>query len=97
MGMIGYIYSRRNADLKTASRIFGKFPTPYWIIVHDIDLMLWMTGSKIQEVHAVESNHSNGGNLLVVNLLFENGTRGLIESIFYSLPISGQDHTRWLS
>jgi len=94
MGMIGYIYSRRNADLKTASRILGKFPIPYWIIVHDIDLMLWMTGSKIQEVQAVQSNHSNGGNLLIVNILFENGTRGLIESIFYSIPISGQDHTR---
>lgn len=94
MGAIGYIYSRRNADSKTASRILGKFPTPYWIIVHDIDLMLWMTGSKIKEVHAVQSNHTNGGNLLIVNLLFENGTRGLIESIFYSKPISGQDHTR---
>jgi UDP-N-acetylglucosamine 3-dehydrogenase len=93
-GKIGYIYSRRNADVKTASRILGKFPTPYWIIVHDIDLMRWITGSEVLEVSAVESSISNKGNFLSVRLLFENGVAGVIESTFYSEPVSGQDHTR---
>lgn len=93
-GKIGYIYSRRNADSKTASRILGKFPTPFWIIVHDIDLMRWITGSEVSEVSAVESVIAGKGNLLSVRLSFQNGVIGVIESIFFGEPVSGQDHTR---
>jgi len=94
LGNIGYIYSRRNADYKTASRIIGKFPIPYWITVHDIDLMRWYLNSEVKEIHAFNSHYSGKGDLLIVNLLFENGTRGVIETIFYGKPVTGQHHSR---
>jgi predicted dehydrogenase len=94
LGQIGYIYSRRNADQRIASRILGKFSPAYWIIVHDIDLMRWITNSEVTAVTAFESAMRTEGNFLSVRLLFENGTTGQIESTFYSKPISGQEHTR---
>jgi predicted dehydrogenase len=92
-GKVGYIYSRRNADSRIASRIVGKFPIPYWIIVHDIDLMRWLTGAEVVEVSAFESLRGNKGHL-TVRILFDNEVTGLIESTFFSEPIAGQHHTR---
>lgn len=94
LGKVGYLYSRRNADISAASRILDKFPVPYWITVHDIDLMRWFLDSEVKEVYASQLAMSSNRNLLITNLLFDNGTRGLIETVYYSNPLSGVQHSR---
>lgn len=94
IGAIGYVYCRRNADVKVASRVVGKIPMSYWITAHDIDLLRWYLQSEVKEVFAVKSEVPVGGDFIIANLLFENGVRAVVEIVWYSKPIIGQQHSR---
>ena len=94
IGDLGYIYCRRNADIKTAARVEGKIAMPYWLLTHDIDLMSWYTGSEVKEVFAYDSGKSEKGNFIIANLFFQDGTKGVIENVWFGEAVSGQDSTR---
>lgn len=86
-----YIYSRRNTDYVTASRVYGKMPMSFWIICHDIDLMRWFSGAKLVSVRASSRNTKNtleAKDFILAELSFINGTRGYIESSWCSPPVS---------
>lgn len=95
IGKIGYIYSRRNADVNAANRVMGKIPMAYWLTPHDIDLMRWFTGSEVVEVAAFQDKNSATNNYLHVNLSFKNGTRGVIEISWFGKKLSGQHHSQF--
>ncbi len=92
IGEVSYIYCRRNADIKTAARVMGKIPMSYWITAHDIDLLRWYLTSEVAEVYACTSKRSD--HFLIVNLLFKNGVRALVETVWLGEPIVGQQHSR---
>jgi predicted dehydrogenase len=94
-GKIGYFFCRRNADHRTAARVIGRFPMPFWITCHDIDLMRWISGADITEVQAFESGIGNeAGGFLHASLLLSNGTRGLIETNWMGPSQDGLHHSR---
>jgi myo-inositol 2-dehydrogenase/D-chiro-inositol 1-dehydrogenase len=94
IGEVAYIYCRRNASVKTAERVMGKISKSYWLSVHDIDLMRWYTNSEVKEVYAVQSEKKGKGNFLIVNLLFANGTRGVIENVWVGDDVNASEATR---
>jgi predicted dehydrogenase len=94
VGTVNYIYSRRNADLQSFSRIKGKVPLPFWIAVHDIDLLRWFFKSEVKSVLAVQPGSDVDSDILIANLFFENGKLGTIETVSIGNRVSGNQHSR---
>jgi predicted dehydrogenase len=86
------IYSRRNTDHVTASRVQGKIAWPYWIVGHDIDLIRWFSRQEIKSVKALNrfpGKIDRPKDFLHVELTLENGTKGFIESSWFLPPLAG--------
>jgi myo-inositol 2-dehydrogenase/D-chiro-inositol 1-dehydrogenase len=56
LGEILNISSRRNIPLGSLKRLNGRVENPFWVGVHDIDMMRWITGSNIKRVMAMATN-----------------------------------------
>jgi predicted dehydrogenase len=87
-----YIYTRRNTDFETASRVFGKLSMPFWIVCHDIDLLRWFAGSDLKSVRASSRHRGKepgAKDFILAELTFTNGVKGCIESSWCSPPVSG--------
>jgi len=96
LGRVGYLYSRRNADLATASRVIGQIPMPFWITGHDVDLIRWFAGEEIVEVNAFGSElDSPEGDFLHAALRLESGARALIETNWMGPAQDGLHHSRF--
>jgi predicted dehydrogenase len=79
LGNLGYLYSRRNVDYGTASRILGKMPLVHWILGHDVDLLRWFTGSEPDFVFAQKKEDPKTGGFFLVQMSFKNGVKAIIE------------------
>lgn len=93
-GNISYIYTRRNASGQAYERVKGRVPFPYWIAVHDIDLIQWYVGSEIVSVSASLVEDEKNGALMVANLFFKNGSLALIECCAWGKSTIGSDLNR---
>jgi predicted dehydrogenase len=50
VGTVVNVSARRNPAATSATRIGGRVPAAYWIGVHDIDLVHWITGQRVVKV-----------------------------------------------
>ena len=94
VGTVQYLYGRRNADQQAATRILGRCHPAYWLSPHDIDIMRWVTGSEVTQVHAQalqDGSQSSDG--LLISLRFSNGVVGRVENIWTTPRLNGR--TRW--
>jgi predicted dehydrogenase len=93
-GMIGEVlnmHGRRHAAPRAIERVYGRFPLAYWLIVHDIDMMLWLTGSAVTRVRAFSGAAGRGRHdFIVANLVFASGAVGIVECSWGSPPQSGR-------
>jgi len=55
LGEISTAYARRVNTLSSAQRIGGRVELPFYLGVHDIDILRWLVGSEIRTVHAAAS------------------------------------------
>lgn len=92
LGELLNLHGRRHPGPRAIDRVFGKFPLAYWLIVHDIDMMLWTTGSAVKSVRAY--SHSGGQSrqdFIVATLAFANEWRsGDIECSGRAPPQAGR-------
>ena len=94
IGEVLHLYARRNAPQIAVERVLGRFPLAYWLAPHDIDMMLWTTGSPVQKVMA----YSRAGgkervDFIIAVLTFANGAVGVLESSWGTPAVSGQPVT----
>jgi predicted dehydrogenase len=81
VGEILHLYARRNASPAAADRVIGRFPLAYWLMPHDIDMMLWTTNSPVQKVMAYSRSGGNqAADFIIAMLTFASGAIGVIES-----------------
>ena len=83
-GDIIHFYTRRNATLNEGLRWKGKTDLSTYLVCHDADIMMWMTGNKVERVYGEEAiNKSlksfNTHDSIMVNLKCEDGSIGVIE------------------
>lgn len=93
-----HIFSRRNTDRQTASRVLGKFDLAHWIVCHDIDLFRWFLNDEIQSVRA--SNKSFGGygsnDFIFAELTMSRGCKCFVESSWVTdSPYAGYPHSEF--
>ncbi|MBX3051299.1 MAG: Gfo/Idh/MocA family oxidoreductase [Caldilineaceae bacterium] len=94
VGDVLHLYARRNAPQIAVERVMGRFPLAYWLAPHDIDMMLWTTGSP---VHKVMAYSRAGGqarqDFIIAVFTFANGAIGVLESSWGTPAVSGQPLT----
>jgi predicted dehydrogenase len=81
IGEILHLYARRNPSPAAAERVIGRFPLAYWLMPHDIDMMLWTTGSAVQKVMAYSrAGGKERADFILAVLTFASGAIGIVES-----------------
>ncbi len=94
VGEVLHLYARRNAPQIAVERVLGRFPLAYWLAPHDIDMLLWTTGSPVRKVMAY--SHAGGKerqDFIIAILTFANGAIGVLESSWATPAVSGQPLT----
>lgn len=91
VGEVLHLYARRNAPQMAVERVLGRIPLAYWLAPHDIDMMLWTTGSPVTKVMA----YSRAGgkareDFIIAVLTFANGAIGVLESSWGTPAVSGR-------
>lgn len=94
VGEVLQLYARRNAPQIAVERVVGRFPLAFWLAPHDIDMMLWTTGSPVRKVMA----YSRAGgkervDFIIAVLTFANGAIGVLESSWGTPAVNGQPLT----
>jgi len=82
IGEVLTIYTRRNLSGKIGEFVLDKISPITGDIIHDVDLMLWMTGYKIKSVYAlsVRARKFKNPDIGWAVFHFENGAAGIAES-----------------
>jgi predicted dehydrogenase len=86
IGRIQHLYARRNSLQPAVNRVRGHFPLPYWLAPHDLDVMLWTTGSAAVSVHAV----SKGKDFILASIHFTCGAVGVLETSWCTPGFAGR-------
>lgn len=94
IGEVLHLYARRNAAQIAVERVLGRFPLAYWLAPHDIDMMLWTTGSPVVKVMAYSrSGGKTREDFIIAVLTFANGAIGVLESSWGTPAVSGRLQT----
>lgn len=94
VGEVLHLYARRNAPQIAVERVMGRFPLAFWLAPHDIDMMLWTTGSPVHKVMAFSrSGGRERQDFIIAVLTFANGVIGVLESSWGTPAVSGQPLT----
>ena len=85
LGDLVTIRAKRNCSRSWFSIYGDRAHTVYETIIHDIDLVLWFTGSRVKRVYALDRNISGLRNpdALVATLQLENGTMATLETSWF--------------
>lgn len=94
VGQVLHLYARRNAPQIAVERVVGHFPLAFWLAPHDIDMMLWTTGSPVHKVMAFsKAGGTERQDFIIAVLTFANGIIGVLESSWGTPAVSGQPLT----
>ena len=94
VGDIIHIVARRNMPLAVLKRLEARVEGPFWVGVHDIDMMRWITGSNVKKVMAVVTKKGledwkiNGSYFAL--LTFENGVIASLENSWTPCDLTGR-------
>lgn len=94
VGEIIHMYARRNMPEAVIHRLNGRVEGPFWVGVHDIDMMRWLTGSNVARVMAVSSDKGMTDwdleTVYYALLTFEDGTVAALENAWSITPLTGR-------
>ena len=91
VGEVLHLYARRNAPQMAVERVLGRIPLAYWLAPHDIDMMLWTTGSPVTKVMAYSrAGGKTREDFIIAVLTFANGAIGVLESSWGTPAVSGR-------
>jgi myo-inositol 2-dehydrogenase/D-chiro-inositol 1-dehydrogenase/UDP-N-acetylglucosamine 3-dehydrogenase len=91
VGEVVHVYARRNSLQPAVDRVIGRFPLPYWLAPHDIDMMLWTVGSRAVSVKAwSRAGAATRSDFVMATIQFENGASGVIETSWCTPGFSGR-------
>lgn len=94
LGEIVHLYARRTPTYSTLERIDGRVELPYWVGVHDIDMMRWLTSSEVVRVNTVSTLkgvENRGVKRSILSLLtFKSGAIAALENAWG--PENGPDN-----
>lgn len=91
IGEVLHVYARRNPPQEAAERVLGKFSLAYWLLPHDIDMMLWTVGHPITKVKAYARQGGTGRqDFIIAVCTFASGAVGVLENSWSTPAHSGR-------
>ena len=92
IGKVIHLYAQRNPSLDAYERIGGRVSLPFWVSVHDIDMLRWITECEIKQVF-VSANHisfeqAQQTRALLANFVFENDAIAVLENAWRATSTS---------
>ncbi len=94
IGDLIYLHAQRNPALEALLRIQGRVDLPFWVGVHDIDMLRWITGSEIRRVYAAGNDKELEGRgpkrVILTTLTFENGVVAALENYWRAESLSNR-------
>jgi predicted dehydrogenase len=95
IGPVSHIYARRNVPSDRVTRTRGRVNVAFWVGVHDIDMMHWVTGGRVVSVVSkkAEGFHSQAFGVedcMLSLLTFENGIVASLENSWVCTPVVGR-------
>jgi predicted dehydrogenase len=90
LGELVTIRCKRNCSRDWFAGYGERAHTVFETMIHDIDLVLWFTGSRVKRVHALDRNISGlrFPDALIATLQLENGAMALLETSWF-VPAGG--------
>ncbi len=86
IGRVIHMFARRNSLAPAVHRVLGRIPLAYWLAPHDIDMMLWTTGSPAASVEATRQR----GDFISATVHFSNGAVGVLETSWCTPGFAGR-------
>lgn len=94
VGRLTHIYAQRNPSRAALDRIKGRVELPFWVGVHDIDMMRWITESEVVRVYASASDvgfeELGVKGSILTNLEFDNGSIAVLENSWRATSTSSR-------
>ena len=95
IGKLIHIYARRNIDKSVVERMGGRVNIAYWVGVHDIDMMLWLTKSEVTSVSVragsgVLTDEFGVEDCMLSTITFSNGVVAVLENAWATAPVMGR-------
>lgn len=91
IGEIIHIYARRNSPLAILRRLEGRVQGPFWVGVHDVDVMRWVSGGDVSRVFAIKSEkgieHWDINAAFLALLTFDNGVIAALENAWVASAV----------
>jgi predicted dehydrogenase len=83
------MYARRHSLQAAVDRVLGRFPFAYWLVPHDIDMMIWTARSPVLSVRAGSPDGATTrSSFISATLRFANGAEGVLETS-WCVPSTG--------
>jgi len=84
IGQLIHLYARRTPPHAALERIRGRVELPFWVGVHDVDMMRWVSCSEVARVSAVspqgDLNRHGTKSVFLSLLTFANGVVAALEN-----------------
>lgn len=91
IGDVLHLHGRRNPRYGAVDRVLGRFPLAYWLLPHDIDMMVWTTGSPVVQVRAyARAGGRSRRDFILAVLTFASGAVGVLESSWVGPAAGGR-------
>ena len=91
IGELVHVYARRHSTPGAAARVQGQIPLTCWISPHELDLLLWLTGSRVTHVSA--HTRGDGGepdSYFQAVLRFASGVSAVFEQSWAAPRLAGR-------
>ncbi len=87
LGDVIHVYTRRNSWLSASGRVAAWSTLPFFLGIHDIDMLHWVLGERITSVYARSTQKvmTNNQDTVLVSIRFESGAIGTME-LSWALP-----------
>ena len=91
IGELRHVYARRHTTSVAAERVRGRIPLTCWISPHELDLLLWLTGSPVTAVTAhPRGDHTEPEGYFHATLRFAGGITAVFEQSWSTPPLAGR-------
>ncbi len=91
IGELVHVYARRHTTSIAAARVQGRIPLTCWISPHELDLLLWLTGSRVTTVSAYTRGDVGAPDAYFQAVLrFASGVSAVFEQSWAAPPLAGR-------
>jgi predicted dehydrogenase len=91
IGELRHIYARRHSNSAAAARVAGSIPLTCWTSPHDLDLLLWLTGSQVISVAAhTHGDQTEPEGFFQATLRFASGVTAVFEQSWAAPRLGGR-------